>query len=134
MSEPLLTKRRRPDRERLLQQLPGFPKERVEGLESWDVDYGELEASVIMSREDISTDMPSDWRWHISISGKDRVPNWGEMAGLLHKLRPGIVFCLGVPPRSWWINVAENCLHAWELRDDALIEQWRSERQGDTPT
>jgi hypothetical protein len=37
-------------------------------------------------------------------------------------------------PRSWWINVHENCLHLWELRDANLEAQWRSEAQGHKPT
>lgn len=77
---------------------------------------------------------PGDTRWHVSITTQTRVPSWDEIANALHELRPGVPFVLGVPPRSWWMNVHENCLHAWETKDQGLIDQWRAERQGHTPT
>lgn len=73
-------------------------------------------------------------RWHISLAHKDRIPVWEELAACAHELRPGVPFALGVPPRSWWINVHPHVLHLWELRDWPLIEQWKAERRGDRPT
>jgi hypothetical protein len=80
-----------------------------------------------------------DKRWHISLRYGDpgidgRVPTWDELASAAHELRPGVVFCIGVPPRSWWINVHEHVLHLWELRDENLIERWRQERLAMEPT
>jgi hypothetical protein len=92
----------------------------------------------IRSYDNISygTPNPPDWRWHISVrNARDgRVPTWDELAFTGHSIRPGVAFALGVPPRSWWINVHEHVLHLWQLKDDALLEQWRSEAQGHTPT
>jgi hypothetical protein len=87
--------------------------------------------AAVVSRDEIE---PGDHRWHVSIQHRDRVPTWEEMSASLHELRPGVAFALGVPPRSWWINVHPNVLHGWELRDGALIAQWRAERRGDRPS
>jgi hypothetical protein len=77
---------------------------------------------------------PDDWRWHISLRHKERVPTWDELARAGHELRPGVCFCIGVPPRSWWMNLHENVLHLYELKDEALMAQWRAESQhGATP-
>lgn len=51
-----------------------------------------------------------------------------------HDLRPGVPFCMGVPPRLWWMNVHPNVLHLWETRDDGLIEEWRANAQGHAPS
>jgi hypothetical protein len=75
-----------------------------------------------------------DRRWHISVSHKSRVPTWEEMVRTAHDLRPGVVFVIGVPPRSMWMNVHPNVLHLWEVRDRNLIAQWRFEGRGDAPT
>lgn len=73
-------------------------------------------------------------RWHISASCEDRVPTWDELVTVAHDLRPGVAFCMGVPPRSWWLNVHPNVLHLWETRDDGLIAEWRANAQGHAPT
>jgi hypothetical protein len=75
-----------------------------------------------------------DVRWHVSIAAHGRVPSWNEIAETLHALRPGIPFVLGVPPRSWWMNVNPHVLHAWETKDVGLIAQWRFEARGDAPS
>lgn len=90
--------------------------------------------AAMMSRDDVSSDRSGDLRWHISLQHQDRVPGWQELSMAGHELRPGVVFCVGVPPKSWWINVHENVLHLWELRDEALVGQWRFEGRGDQPT
>jgi hypothetical protein len=77
---------------------------------------------------------PGDERWHISISGPGRVPAWSEIAETCHELRPGVPFVLGVPPRSMWMNLHKDVLHALETKDEAMIEQWRLNAKGDTPT
>jgi hypothetical protein len=106
-------------------------------LEALDVWGDELDArpsspySVLMGRELIADD---DARWHISVAHPRRLPVWGDLVAIAHRLRPGVVFVVGVPPRSWWINVHPNCLHLWEMRDANLEAQWRAEAQGDTPT
>lgn len=85
----------------------------------------------LLSRDGIANDVK---RWHLSVSGNGRVPTWDELANAAHALRPGVAFAAGVPPRSWWINVHEDVLHLWEIDDPPLLDQWRSERRGDTPT
>ena len=88
--------------------------------------------SAIVSRDHLQGDAVA--RWHVSVSHRDRVPSWEEMAEAAHELRPGVPMAIGVPPRSWWINVHPHVLHLWELRDTALVEQWRGERRGDRPS
>jgi hypothetical protein len=88
-----------------------------------------------MSRDPINEarDVP-DPRWHLSIAGEHAVPDWETLVSIAHQLRPGVCFVVGVPPRSWWINVHPHCLHLWETRDPNLEAQWRSERRGHTPS
>lgn len=90
---------------------------------------GQLNA--LLSRDEIAE---GDMRWHISVSRLDRVPKWDELVQAAHDLRPGVVFVVPMPPRSWWINVHPNALHLWEVSDQALIDQWRAERMAQTPT
>ncbi len=90
-----------------------------------------LEFHVLTSRDEIE---PGDWRWHLSISGEHKVPPWDVMVAIAHTARPGVCFVIGVPPRSWWMNVHPNVLHLWELRDRALLDQWKAESQGHEPS
>lgn len=80
-----------------------------------------------------------DWRWHISVRSGDpgvdgRVPTWEELVDTAHALRPGVPFVVGIPPRSWWMSVHPDVLHLVETKDEPLIETWRANAQGDTPT
>lgn len=80
-----------------------------------------------------------DIRWHISVRygdpGRDgRVPTWEELVQTAHELRPGVVFVVGVPPRSWWMNVHPNVLHLHETRDELLINQYRANAAGMVPS
>jgi hypothetical protein len=68
-----------------------------------------------------------DMRWHISVVAEGRVPTWDEMVDAAHSLRPGVMFCIPMPPPSFWINEHEHVLHVWEIRDPNLEDQWRSE-------
>lgn len=77
---------------------------------------------------------PGDKRWHVSVSGQDRVPHWNEFVAVVHHLRPGVVFCVPMPPASMWINSQHYTLHVWEIKDTNLIDQWQFEGKGDTPT
>jgi hypothetical protein len=102
----------------------------------WVVRHDGREFSVLRSRDNIAADGgPPDWRWHISVAGRDlRPPPWELLVAVGHQLRPGVVFVVGVPPRSWWINEHPGCLHLWEMRDPALEAQWREEGRGDQPS
>lgn len=73
-------------------------------------------------------------RWHISVRGPDRIPSWEEMVEVAHELRPGVPFVISVPPRSLWMNVHPHVLHLHETGDEALIEEWRANALGHTPT
>lgn len=93
----------------------------------------------IMAREPIADPQARlggrpDLRWHISVSGEKDVPRWKDLVAIAHRLRPGVCFVVGVPPRSWWLNVHPHCLHLWEVRDPNLTDQWRFESRGDKPS
>jgi hypothetical protein len=82
---------------------------------------------------------PGPLRWHISLRVGDpgrngRIPTWEECVNTAHELRPGVPFVLGIPPRSWWMNVHPHVLHLVETLDEPLIEEWKSNRQGHRPT
>lgn len=89
--------------------------------------------SVLVSRDNIGGEEP-DWRWHVSVAGQSDVPKWRDLVALTHKLRPGVVFVVGVPPRSWWINVHPHTLHLYETCDANLEAQWRAERSAMVPS
>lgn len=87
--------------------------------------------SVLLGYEPIE---PDDRRWHISISHPTRLPSWRDLVEIAHQLRLGVTFVVGVPPRSWWMNIHPNCLHLWQTKDAALEAQWLSERQDTAPS
>lgn len=61
---------------------------------------------------------------HISVSLKNRNPNWDEMCFVKEKLlgdeMPAVQFH---PPRSEYVNEHEHCLHIWASED--FSELWR---------
>jgi hypothetical protein len=80
-----------------------------------------------------------DMRWHISVRYGDpgvngRIPTWEEIVQTAHDLRPGVCFVVGIPPRSWWMNVHPHVLHLNETRDENLIQSWRDNALGSVPT
>lgn len=86
--------------------------------------------TVIVSRDRI--DRPGqapDGRWHISVAGERAVPRWADFVAIAQKLRPGVMFCVPMPPRQFWLNVDPRVLHVWEIKDPALERQWREEGQ-----
>lgn len=95
--------------------------------------------SVLVSRDPIAS-LPSDpsevcdYRWHVSVAGESNVPRWSHLVAIGHEVRPGVCFCVGVPPRSHWMSVHPHCLHLWELRDENLTDQWMAERTGAVPS
>lgn len=89
---------------------------------------------VLLGREHWKGDPPHQARWHLSISGPNRLATWDEIVSAAHDLRPGVPFCMGVPPRSWWMNVHPHVLHLWQTYDEALLEQWKVNATGQAPT
>lgn len=118
------------------EQAPGVPAPRA-----YQSDDG---LTALVGREPVAPsggpDGGPDLRWHVSLrmGNRDdpscRVPTWDELVNAAHELRPGVVFCIGIPPRAWWMNLHPHVLHLWELRDDNLTDQWRAEAQGQTPS
>lgn len=122
--------RRRPDREALMLATQGNE------VLSWDADADDGEGlSVLLGYEPVYDQAgEADYRWHLSIAGTTRVPRWDEMVSLAHALRPGVMFCIPLPPRSFWLNEHELCLHVWEVKDAALEQSWRANPHVSPPT
>lgn len=118
--------RPRPDRAALTAGTwRGDPMRTLDGYDIDLVDGSEL--TVLLGYEPVSWGaMVPDYRWHISIGGPGRVPRWNEFVAVTHRLRPGVMFCMPLPPRSFWLNENEYVLHAWELRDENLEASWRA--------
>jgi hypothetical protein len=38
-----------------------------------------------------------------------------------------VPFALALPPRDWWLNLHQHCLHVLEVTDPVLLELWRFE-------
>jgi hypothetical protein len=87
--------------------------------------------AAMVTRDEIAD---GDLRWHISVQHEDRIPNWNELVEAAHGLRPGVPLAIGIPPRSWWLNIHPRVLHLIEIHDQHLLDQWRSERQGHAVT
>jgi hypothetical protein len=91
--------------------------------------------NVIQTRDPLHVNgAEPDWRWHVSVAGPEAVPPWDALVAIVHEVRPGVPFVVGIPPASWWMNVHPNVLHANETKDPNLIAQWRAERAGHEPT
>jgi hypothetical protein len=107
---------------------------RTEGA-AYEARVDALTYSVLIGREPVHLpNNPPDLRWHISVAGKNYLPTWAHLTQIVHRLRPGVTFCVGIPPKSHWINLHKFTLHAWEIHDDNLTGSWRDQRRGDTPT
>lgn len=101
---------------------------------AWLIEFDGRTFGSFMTRDDIGLSVP-DLRWHISVAGRDKaVPPWGLLAAMGHELRPGVPFVLGVPPKSWWLNVHPGTLHLYETKDAGLVDSWRMQRRGDAPS
>jgi hypothetical protein len=92
--------------------------------------------TAIVGREPYGHD---DMRWHISVRFGDpgvdgRIPTWEECVSTAHELRPGVCFVIGIPPRSWWMNVHPHVLHLHETRDRPLIEEFRNNALASVPS
>lgn len=85
--------------------------------------------TVLMSRDSIERAGEPELRWHISVAGESGVPRWGDFVAIVQRLRPGVMFCVPMPPEQYWINVNERTLHVWEIKDPPLERQWREEGQ-----
>lgn len=91
---------------------------------------GELHQA-LLSRDEVPPGNES--RWHISLSKAEHledpdchdVPTWRDLVAVVHQLRPGVTFAVGIPPRNMWMNHNPNVLHAWEIRDPGLEEAFR---------
>lgn len=78
--------------------------------------------TILVSREPFGND---DLRWHISVSCSDRAPDWEEIKHVQNALKPGVFFCVPMPPEAYWMNIHEHCFHLEEVKDEKQIEHWK---------
>lgn len=58
-------------------------------------------------------------RWHLSISRKDRYPNWDEIKRARYDHMPkDILVAMLLPPENEYVNLYSNCFHLWEITPD----------------
>lgn len=57
--------------------------------------------------------------WHMSISRKDRLPNYEEIKYARYAYLPDDIYIAQIfPPTSEFVNAHQFCLHLWELSGD----------------
>ncbi len=60
-----------------------------------------------------------DGLMHLSLSSKDRLPTYEEMKKARYDLMPNNMRVAQIlPPVEEFVNIHENCLHLWELREN----------------
>jgi len=74
---------------------------------------------LIFSEKDIRVIVSIDAnRWHLSASCSDRLPTYHEMKKLRYEHIPDKAqMAMIFPPKSEFVNVHENCLHLWEIKE-----------------
>lgn len=87
------------------------------------VAYARGDLRALVGREPIDVAL-RDPRWHVSVQGPGRIPEWAELVDACHALRPGVVFAAAIPPANFWVNINPNVLHAWEIHDAPLVASW----------
>jgi hypothetical protein len=70
---------------------------------------------------------PYTTRWHISVSCEDRDPTWEEIKHAQNAIKPGVFFCIPMPPREHWMSIHEHTFHLEEVLDNDQVEQWKHE-------
>ena len=59
-------------------------------------------------------------RWHVSVSHPRRVPSWDDMRTARELMTPDhVTMAFILPPRAQYVNVAERCLHLWQIEGDS---------------
>lgn len=98
------------------------------------VTVGGMRYSVLVGHEPCGEAPGDDLRWHVSVAGESKPPQWNHLVAVVHHMRPGVVFAVPLPPLSWWLNEHPHCLHVWEVKDDNLVKCWKIDGRGDKPT
>lgn len=52
---------------------------------------------------------------HISVSARGRYPTWDELASIKELAFPDVPMGMALPPFGDHVNIAETCLHLWEM-------------------
>lgn len=86
------------------------------------------ETQVFVGREPVGIIGQTEDRWHLSISGRGRLPRWSELKAARDEFIPAEVFmAIPMPPKAYWLNVHPYVLHIWEYRDQRLTDQMMAE-------
>lgn len=55
-------------------------------------------------------------KWHLSISCRDRYPDWDEIAEARYRVLPNAVtMAMVLPPKEEYVNMHPNTFHLWEI-------------------
>lgn len=61
--------------------------------------------------------------WHLSISRKDRLPNYDELKSARYQYLPDVKYAVQIfPPEEDFVNLHSFCLHLWEPKDFVYSE------------
>lgn len=56
--------------------------------------------------------------WHLSISRKDRLPNYDELKMARYQFMPDVKYAVQIfPPKEDFVNLHSFTLHLWEPKD-----------------
>jgi hypothetical protein len=96
--------------------------------EQWLLKIGALHAerwtlgdcTIMIAREP----MNHEYRWHLSIAHPLRYPTWDEIKAACCGIEAvnGVMLAQVMTPGdgSPWVNVHENCMHLYEIHDEAV--------------
>lgn len=57
-------------------------------------------------------------RWHLSITGPDRLPTWDEVAEARYRILPAeITAAMILPPKDLYVNIHPNCFQLVEVAE-----------------
>lgn len=61
-------------------------------------------------------------RWHLSISRRDHLPSWDEVAKARYELLPSdLDFCMMLPKAEKYINIHQYCFQVLQVTDGDLF-------------
>lgn len=55
-------------------------------------------------------------KWHLSLSRKDRLPDWYEIKHWRYELCPDVPYmAIILPPQDEYVNLHQHCIQLWEI-------------------
>lgn len=78
--------------------------------------------SVILLRNFGTTNLPTGYYKHTSISRPDRYPSWDEILEIKKQLHGDKFVMMMLPPEEVYVNFHVNCFHLWEYIGRVYVE------------